>query len=153
MDIDKIAPFDPRAYALAQQRVKYSPQHLTDDDFLQLGIISERLEEDARFAQKSAQLAMQKAAVTPVVAPVLETKHAAVTVEPDSMKAWLQKYGKHAATCESLSAATDVIFGVLEKNFGIVRARIEALDQRIREQDTRILELEASAAARSKVHV
>lgn len=131
---DDAACFNPDAYALAQRRVTRAPLELTEADFAQLASVSPQLETDARDAQQSAQLALVNARTS---AP-LHTKAAPAT--PTT---------RTTLTQADVDLIAEGIGTELFPIFQNHKAKLATLEQRITEQDARILELEAALASRT----
>lgn len=124
--------FDPKAYALAQERMKSAPIELTEQDFDQLAIVSKRLETDALEAKRLAQLAL----VQP--APAIVTKSAA----PETIDEWVRKHGTKPIT----GAMLVEVFNVLTKGILAQKSRADTLEQANKDLQARVLELEAQRA-------
>jgi hypothetical protein len=133
--------FDKDVYECACVLAKSDPLSLNEWHFDQLAIISKRRETDAREAQRQAQLAIVTA--HRVTSAPLFTKAA-----PAALKDWVNKDGTRTVSYKKLDIVVDQIFKVLRE----VLDKEAALEQANRELSTRVLELEAQAAARTETH-
>lgn len=131
-----------RVYTIADwQRVgekRTRPLTYTETDFLVLDHFDGPTRAaEAREAQRQAQLAL----VQPAAAATTKSTELLSTKEQMRMAAVTHGF------------LHDHVVPALKKIKDQQDARVRSLEQRLKEQDARILELEASAAARSKVDV
>jgi hypothetical protein len=109
----------------AYGRMKSAPLTLTAADFDQLAAVSPRLEADGREAQRQAQLAIVRKSMPPATPKPVKT----------------------LVTRAALDKRTEMLIKVVAQG---IKERLAPLEQRITDQDARILELEAQIAT-SKV--
>jgi hypothetical protein len=133
---DDARRFDPAAYAVAQQRVKSAPLDLTAADFEQLGIVSTRLETEAFEALRHAQLA------------VVQANKSSVRTLADADLTWDQFVAKHATMPMTLKNVEAVV-APLRTMWDDMNEKNKERNTKIAALEARVLELEASAAART----
>jgi hypothetical protein len=135
--------FDKAVFERAHVRMKTAPLELTEADFDQLGIVSPGLQTEAYEARRLAQLAL----VPPVPDPPLVTKAADLGPAPDDVAEFLKTHGSEAVTWTGLDEVVNIL---IEMSKGL-KGRIDTLEQTNTALQSRVLELEAQAAARSAV--
>jgi BMFP domain-containing protein YqiC len=145
MNHDDVMRFDKDIYEAACVLAKTAPLDLNEAHFDQLRIISTHSETRAREAQKAAQLAIVQAHTEK--AATLQTK--AAPAAERAIKDWVNKDGTRTVSYKTLDVCLDSLFAVLRPMLAKERDRVKALEQRVTEQDNRILELEAALASRT----
>jgi hypothetical protein len=140
--------FNADAYAVAHERMKSAPLDLTDRDFEQLEIVSHAM---ATEAHRAKGLAILAAAQQPAPDAPKRGQQLRAYFDTTSDDETIAEHCARAPISATplayfgklLAFATDMNAKNIERN-----TRLDALEQRIKEQDARILELEAQAAAK-----
>jgi hypothetical protein len=138
--IARVLQFDNAAYEAAQHRMKHAPIELTEHDFQALAQVSAGTERDGREALRQAQLALVSSACA--AQQTLMTK----TAKPQTMEAFLEKYGAKTVTYRALNRLLD---DCLQSAYDVLKQHKEKIDELQRKNaalQDRVLELEATRA-------
>jgi hypothetical protein len=133
-----MSTYEKKAFELAHARMRLAPIELTESDLDQLATVDPVLETKGREAKRQAQLAIVQQHT-----PTLQAK--SVKAAPETLEEFVERYGTKTVTWAGLSK-------VLTETDGVFVKAITALKQRYETLEARVLELEASAAARTVEH-
>jgi hypothetical protein len=132
--------YDKTKFELAHARLRLAPIELSETDLEQLATVDPALETKGREAKREAQLAI----VRQHTAPPLQTK-SIKAAPPETLDEFVGRYGTKTVTWAGLTK-------VLSETDAVLVKAITALKQRCETLEARVLELEASAAARTVEH-